>query len=86
MGKVNEIALALALGSVYGIIMLVFGLLSTLTGWGSEALRLHSGFFIGWGPTVLGSIVGAIWGIIFGAIFGYILGILYNFFDKKVTL
>jgi hypothetical protein len=86
MGKVNEIALALALGLLYGAIFLVFGLLSTATGWASEALRVHSGFFPGWGPTVIGSIIGAVWGIIFGGVSGYVLGILYNYFDDKIKL
>jgi hypothetical protein len=64
---------------------LIFGLLSTVTGWGSEAIRVHSGFFPGWGPSVIGSIIGAIWGLIFGCIFGYFLGALYNYFDNKIT-
>ena len=86
MGKVNEIALALALGILYGAIFLIFGLLSATTGLGSEAIRVHSGFFPGWGPTAIGSIIGAIWGLIFGGVFGYILGILYNYFDKIIKV
>jgi len=68
---------------MYGAIFLVASLLSTMTGWGSEAIRVHSGFFPGWAATVVGSIIGAIWGIIFGVIFGYVIAVLYNYFDKS---
>lgn len=84
MGRVNEVALSLTLGLIYGVLMLKIGLLSMLTGWGRDALKAHSSFFPGFRPTVSGSVIGAIWGALWGLSFGFAIGLVYNVIDRML--
>lgn len=84
MGRINAVALSLALGLIYGILMLKIGLLSMLTGWGKDIFKLYSSFFPGYRPTVSGSIIGAIWGALWGLAFGFAIAVVYNAIAKML--
>jgi hypothetical protein len=80
--KLNVWGFGLALGIITAIWMFLLGL-SAMWGYGVEYVRLVGTLYIGFVPTLLGSILGAIWGFIDTFIFGVIFAALYNCFVCK---
>lgn len=83
LGKINEIALAMTLGILYGVMLSAISMISALTGWAKGVFKVYSSFFPGFTPTLMGSIIGLIWGAVFGSIFGYLTGIIYNYLADR---
>lgn len=75
-------SLGLALGVTYGLGMLFIGLLAALFGWWTEIITLAGKLYIGFEPTIPGSIIGGIYGFIDGYICGALIAWLYNKFQK----
>ena len=82
MEKLNAKALAIGVGISWGLCMLFLGWLS-IFGWGRKLVEIISSVYIGFKPTLLGSIIGAIWGFIDGVIGGALIAIIYNFVVRK---
>jgi len=82
MERLNVKALAIAAGGTWGISMLFLGLTS-MFGWGEGFLDLMASVYIGYKPTLLGSIIGAAYGFVDGAIGGAIVALIYNVVAKK---
>jgi len=78
MAKVDVRALSLTLGIVWGAAMLILGLLNMWFNWGGAFEEVMSSVYLGYKPTVLGSIIGGIWGFVDAGIAGLIGGWLYN--------
>lgn len=76
--KLNIKAFGLACGITWGLGMLCLGLLNTFTGWGAAIENAMSTVYIGYTPTVIGSIIGAIWGFVDAGIGGIVLAWIYN--------
>ncbi len=78
----NEKALGLSGGILWGAVMLVTTWASVLWGYGTAFLGVmadvYPGFSVSWG----GSIVGAVYGFIDGFIGLYLLAWIYNKFEK----
>ena len=68
---------ALAGGITWGGGMLLLGLVAAL-GWGRPIVDLIGSFYLGFAPTVAGSVVGGLWGFADGGVGGLVIAWLYN--------
>ena len=82
MERLNVKALAVAVGASWGVCMLFLGLISVF-GWGERFVDLMASVYVGYKPTLLGSIIGAAYGFVDGAIGGAIVALIYNVVAKK---
>jgi hypothetical protein len=82
MGKLNAKAFGLACGVLSGAGMLLMGIIDTLSTWGDAWGQVMASIYLGYQPTILGSIIIGIWGFATGYIWGAILAWLYNKFSK----
>ncbi|MDO8489467.1 MAG: bacteriophage holin [Candidatus Omnitrophota bacterium] len=82
MGKINAKAFGLACGVLWGGAMLIAGLIDTASTWGDAWGEVVASVYLGYTPTVLGSIIIGIWGFVSAGIWGLILAKLYNKFSK----
>jgi len=78
MEKLNTKALALALGIISALYVFLHGIAVMLFGWGAELASLLGSLYIGFEPTILGSVIGAVWGFVDGAVAGAIIALIYN--------
>lgn len=72
--------LGLAIGITAAIYVVFQGAAAGLFGWGTAAVQLLSSYYLGYAPTVVGSIIGGIWAFVDGWIFGALVGYFYNKF------
>jgi len=82
MAKLDVRALGLTLGIVWGACMFILGLLNMWLGWGAQFETCMSTIYLGYKPTLLGSIIGGIWGFVDAGIGGLAVGWLYNKFAR----
>jgi len=82
MEKMNVKALAIALGSAWGLCMLFIGFAS-MFGMAEKFVEVMGSGYIGFEPTFVGSIIGAVWGFVDGAIGGIVIALIYNAVAKK---
>ena len=78
MAKLDVRAFGFALGIVWGAAMLIMGLLNMWLGWGGAFEEVMSTVYLGYKPTLLGSIIGGLWGFVDAGIAGVVVGWLYN--------
>jgi hypothetical protein len=78
MAKLDIKAFGLSMGIVWGLAMLSLGLINTGSRWGSGIVEAMSTLYIGYKPTVLGSVIGGIWGFFDAGIGGVVVAWLYN--------
>jgi hypothetical protein len=76
--KLNEKAFGLACGLTWGGAMFLLGIIDMFTFWGDAWGVLMSTIYIGYTPTLLGSIIGGIWGFCDAGIGGTAVAWLYN--------
>ena len=82
MGKINVKALGLSCGIIWGFGALILGILSMACKWGTQFVELLSTMYIGYGPTIKGSLIGAAWGFVDAGIGGVLIAWLYNKLSK----
>ena len=82
MAKLNVKAFGLACGITWGAGMFLIGIIDIFTVWADAWGALMATVYIGYSPTVIGSIIGGIWGFFDAGIGGAILAWLYNKFAK----
>ena len=82
MAKLDAKAFGLALGIVWGVGMLILGLLNMRFGWGGDFETVMATIYLGYKPTLLGSIIGGVWGFVDAGIGGLVVGWIYNKFAK----
>jgi len=78
MNKLDVKALGLTLGIVWGGGMFLLGLTALLGGWGTQWVRAMGSLYIGYEPTVVGSIIGGAWGFVDAGIGGLLIAFIYN--------
>ena len=71
--------LALALGLTWGAGILLLGLAGSL-GWGRPLVEVLGSGYLGYGPSLGGSLIGALWAFVDGAVGGILIAWLYNRF------
>ncbi len=82
MAKLNIKSFAIGFGSAFGLGAFFLGIVS-MFGWGTALIEPISSLYVGFAPTIMGSIIGGIWGFIDGAIGGLIIAFVYNLVIKK---
>jgi len=84
MGKLNVKAFGMAGGALWGGVLLITGLIDTASTWGDAFGQVAASVYLGYTPTIAGSIIIGIWGFVTGGIWGFALAWLYNkFLGKK---
>lgn len=68
----------LCLGVMWGTLLVLLGLMATMTGLGSSLVEQLGLYHIGYEATVYGSIIGGVVGLIYGFVFGAIIFRAYN--------
>lgn len=76
--KLSKMGFALAWGIVWGLSMLVIGLIANMTGWAAAFIHVVGSLYVGYEPTVMGSVIGGLYGFIDAFIGGFIFAWLYN--------
>ena len=82
MGRLKVKAFGMACGVLWGGAMLIAGLIDTVSTWGDAWGKVAASVYLGYTPTILGSIILGIWGFVTAGIWGLILAKLYNKFSK----
>src|SRR5262245_43082011 len=78
--RIHPWSFGLALGVVWGLSLLIAGLVAMATGWGQGFIDTMGTVYLGFQATVVGSIIGAAWAFIDLFIFGVIIASIYNLF------
>jgi hypothetical protein len=78
MLKLDVKAFGLALGFVWGGLTFLLGLLDTMYFWGNSWGKMMTMVYIGYRPTIIGSIIAALWGFIYAGVLGYLIARMYN--------
>lgn len=61
--------------------MFILGLINMWSTWGSGITQVMATLYIGYKPTIAGSIIGGFWGFFDAGIAGFIIAWLYNEFS-----
>jgi len=80
MTKLDVRAFSLALGSFWGVSVLMLGLASMIWRRGNKIVRLSAIVYRGYSATLSGSLIGAVWGFLDGAVSGLLIAWIYNKF------
>ncbi len=80
--NINVIGAAIGIGIAWAF-MLLFAGIASIFNWGGPFVTIMSSIYIGYGPSIEGSLIGALWGFIDGAIFGFIFAVIHNSIQKK---
>lgn len=76
--KLHAFSFGVALGIVWGLSILITGLVAWGTGYGAGFVETMRTIYIGYEASVQGSIVGGIWGFVDMFIGGVIIAAIYN--------
>lgn len=82
--KLNKVALGLAFGVIWGLSVLLMGLLAHFLKYGVEFVSSMGAVYVGYNNTILGSLVGGLLGFLDGFVGGYLIALVYNYFSQKV--
>ena len=74
----NVKAFGLACGLTFGGAMMLLGIVDIFTAWGDAFGAVMSTVYIGYSPTILGSLIGGLWGFVDAGCGGVIIAWLYN--------
>ncbi|CEK09209.1 bacteriophage holin [Legionella hackeliae] len=78
--KLSPVALGLSLGVIWGISILILGLIATYYSYAKPFVSAMGALYVGYEPTVIGSLLGGLIAFIDFFIFGFLIGWLYNLF------
>ncbi len=81
--ELNPKNLGLAGGIVWGACMFVTTLLSMITGYAQDFLKIMGSVYPGYKIGILGSFIGLIYGFLDGFIGFYLFGLVYNRLEKR---
>lgn len=76
--KLDTVAVAVALALVWGSGVLFLGLAAWLLGWGVPVVSAIGSVYLGYGPSLGGSIIGTLWALVDAAIAGALYAWIYN--------
>jgi hypothetical protein len=78
--KLSPVALGLSLGLVWGVSIFVMGLLAHFFAYGTAFVTSMGVMYVGYEPSIIGSLIGGTMGFIDGFIGGAVIAWLYNVF------
>lgn len=76
--RLHVVSFGLAFGITWALATFLLGLSAWLLGWGTNMVSVMGEMYIGFEPTLLGSIIGAIWGFVDLFITGIVIAFIYN--------
>ena len=76
--KCDPIALGIGIGILLAAYAFLLGLIAWWWDWGTVIVLTLSSLYIGYAPTLLGSIIGALWAFVDGFIAGVVIAWVYN--------
>ena len=79
--KLCPVALGLSFGVLWGLSILIMGLLAYYYTYGNSFVIAVGSLYPGYAPSIKGSILGGIIGVIDGFIGGFLIAWLYNLFN-----
>lgn len=79
--RLSPLALGLSLGVVWGLSLLVMGLIACYYSYGQPFVMAVSTLYLGYEPTVMGSVIGGLIGFVDAFIGGVIIAWFYNLFS-----
>ena len=74
------VSFGLALGLTWALLVFALGLVAAFLGWGIGIAIALSTLYVGYGPTLIGSIAGAVWAFVSGLVAGVLIAWFYNRF------
>lgn len=80
--KLSPLALGLSLGIIWGVSVLIAGLIALHFSYGKPFVVAMSNMYIGYEPTIIGSLIGGAFGFVDGLIGGALIAALYNLFAR----
>lgn len=83
MGKINVLHLGAAVGITGALYALFLGLISMWWNWGSDLVFTLGSYYIGYAPTLAGTLVGTLWLLVDGFIAGVLIAFIYNKFQSR---
>lgn len=78
--KLKPLALGLSMGILWGVYVLLMGLVAAFYAYGKPFVAAVGGLYIGYEPTIVGSIIGGAIGFVDAFISGFLIAWLYNLF------
>ncbi len=78
-GRLCAGGLGLAMGLVWGVMMLVMGIIAMNGDYGKLFFDMMASMYPGYAATLGGSLIGLVWGFIDGFIGGFLIATIYNF-------
>ncbi len=79
--RLSRLGLGLSLGVIWGVYVLVMGLLAHHFLIGTAFVTAMGALYTGYEPTVMGSIIGGLIGFVDAFIFGVLIAWFYNIFS-----
>jgi hypothetical protein len=80
--RLNPVGLGLAFGILWGISILLLGLIATYYAYGHDFVVTMGNLYPGYTPSIRGSILGAVIAFIDSFIMGFLIAWLYNKFSN----
>jgi hypothetical protein len=82
--KLNVAALGLAGGLMWGVVLFLFTMTTTATGYGLDFVNLVASVYPGFAVSYPGAFIGLVYGFVDGFVGFAVLAWLYNFFTGLV--
>jgi hypothetical protein len=82
--RLNKVALGLAFGVIWGLSILLMGLMAHFLQYGVEFVSSMGTVYIGYNNTLLGSFIGGVLGFLDGFVGGFLIASVYNWFSGKM--
>ena len=79
--KISSVGLGMSLGVLWGVSVLILGLLAHAYSYGQPFVTTMGAIYVGYVPSVKGSILGGILAFINAFITGFLIAWLYNMFN-----
>ncbi len=81
--KLSIKAMGLAIGVTWAVYITFLGLFACYMNWGTPFVDIMGSLYIGYKPTIIGSIIGGAWALVDGAVAGVIIAWVYNKFASE---
>ncbi len=79
--KISPVALGLSIGCFWGGSIFIMGVIAHYFSYGIEFVTSMKSIYVGYEPSLIGSVVGGLVGFIDAFIAGALVSVLYNFFS-----
>ena len=79
--KLSAKGMGFSLGLLWAVAMFATGMIASITNWGHSFIAVMSSLYVGFEPTLMGSLIGAVWAFVDWFIGGWIIAWLYNCFS-----